>query len=126
MTHSMKRAAAAAVAVCFTHLTLATAAQGAMIATPDAAPGEQHACGLPAMAGSPEVRSYLLQAGVDPAEVEARLAASTAVDDPSCPDPRTLPAGRGIIGIAVFVFAVLIMTDTLGLTRIFPFTRSSR
>ena len=35
------------------------------------------------------------------------------------------PAG-GIIGAVVFVFLVLLVTDILGLTKVFPFTRSVR
>jgi hypothetical protein len=34
-----------------------------------------------------------------------------------------MPAGAGALGIALFVFAVLILSDVVGLTRIFPFTR---
>jgi len=35
------------------------------------------------------------------------------------------PAG-GIIGAIVLVFLVLLLTDILGFTKIFPFTRSIR
>ncbi|MEO6699231.1 MAG: PA2779 family protein [Paraperlucidibaca sp.] len=34
--------------------------------------------------------------------------------------------GGGIIGAIVFVFLVLLVTDLLGLTKVFPFTRSVR
>ena len=37
------------------------------------------------------------------------------------------PAGAGdVIGAIVFIFLVLLITDLLGLTKIFPFTRSVR
>jgi len=37
------------------------------------------------------------------------------------------PAGAvSILGVAVAVFAVLVVTDILGFTSIFPFTRSMR
>jgi hypothetical protein len=43
------------------------------------------------------------------------------------PGMDTLPAGGdGVIGAIVFVFLVLLITDILGLTKIFPFTRSVR
>ena len=35
------------------------------------------------------------------------------------------PAG-GIIGVILFVFFVLLVTDILGFTKVFPFTRSIR
>ena len=34
-----------------------------------------------------------------------------------------LPAGGGIIGAAVIVFIVLVITDVIGATDIFPFVR---
>jgi hypothetical protein len=36
------------------------------------------------------------------------------------------PAGGGIIGAIVLVFLVLLLTDILGFTKVFPFTRSVR
>lgn len=35
-------------------------------------------------------------------------------------------AGDGVIGAIIFVFLVLLVTDILGFTKIFPFTRSIR
>lgn len=37
-----------------------------------------------------------------------------------------LPAGGGIIGVLFAVFIILLITDILGLTKVFPFTRSVR
>ena len=43
---------------------------------------------------------------------------------------KTLPAGGDglgtIVGAAVTIFVILLITDILGLTKIFPFTRSVR
>jgi intracellular sulfur oxidation DsrE/DsrF family protein len=37
------------------------------------------------------------------------------------------PAGAGdVLGVIVFIFLVLLVTDILGFTKIFPFTRSIR
>ena len=36
------------------------------------------------------------------------------------------PAGSGIIGAIVLIFLVLLVTDILGFTKVFPFTRSVR
>jgi hypothetical protein len=66
--------------------------------------------------------------GVDPAEVQARVAAMSdeevarlagAID-------RLPSGGVDIIGAIVLVFIVLLITDILGYTKVFPFTRSAR
>ena len=36
------------------------------------------------------------------------------------------PAGAGIVGTLFAVFIILLVTDILGLTKVFPFTRSVR
>ena len=36
------------------------------------------------------------------------------------------PAGGDVLGVIVFIFVVLLITDILGFTKIFPFTRSLR
>lgn len=36
------------------------------------------------------------------------------------------PAGAGIVGVLFTVFVILLITDILGLTKVFPFTRSVR
>jgi hypothetical protein len=37
-----------------------------------------------------------------------------------------LPAGGDILGIMFTIFIILLITDILGLTKVFPFTRSVR
>ena len=73
-----------------------------------------------------ELRARLEAHGVDPAEVQARVNALT--DDEAAQLAEridALPAGGdGIIGALVFVFLVLLITDIVGLTKVFPFTRS--
>lgn len=36
------------------------------------------------------------------------------------------PAGAGVLGVLFTVFVILLVTDILGFTKIFPFTRSIR
>ena len=38
----------------------------------------------------------------------------------------TAPAGADVLGTIVFIFVLLLVTDILGFTKIFPFTRSIR
>lgn len=35
-------------------------------------------------------------------------------------------AGNGLVGALVFIFVLLLVTDLLGLTKVYPFTRSVR
>lgn len=39
---------------------------------------------------------------------------------------KNLPAGGDIVGVLFTVFIILLVTDILGLTKVFPFTRSVR
>jgi hypothetical protein len=77
------------------------------------------------------VREHLLAMGVDPSQVEARLAAlspaelaqlSARIDQ--------MPAGGDGIGAVVvailIVFLVLLITDLAGLTDVFPFVKKHR
>jgi len=75
-----------------------------------------------------DVRAELVRLGVAPAQVEERVAALTDEEASIMADKLdSAPAGGdGIIGAIVFVFLVLLVTDILGLTKIFPFTRSVR
>lgn len=73
-----------------------------------------------------EVQSELVARGIDPTEAKSRVAALT--DDEASSMATQLdkaPAG-GIIGAILLVFFVLLLTDILGFTKIFPFTRSVR
>lgn len=68
--------------------------------------------------------------GVDPKMVEQRIALMSDEEVSKISSQiDTLPAGGdlgGIIGAVVFVFVVLLITDILGLTKVFGFTRSVR
>lgn len=76
----------------------------------------------------PEVQAELVKRGVDPAQARDRIAALN--DEEAATLARQIDAapagGNGFIGAVVFVFLVLLVTDILGLTKIFPFTRSVR
>jgi hypothetical protein len=73
-----------------------------------------------------DVRAKLEAHGVALAEVKARIAALTDEEAAQLADRMdSLPAGgEGVLGILLIVFLVLLLTDILGYTKIFPFTRS--
>lgn len=68
--------------------------------------------------------------GVDPKMVEQRIALMSDEEVSKISSKiDTLPAGGdfgGIVGAVVFVFVVLLITDILGFTKVFGFTRAAR
>ena len=73
-----------------------------------------------------EVRTQLQAHGVNPAEVKARVAAMT--DDEVAHlagQIESVPAGGAdVLGVILTVFIILLITDILGFTKVFPFTKS--
>jgi hypothetical protein len=68
-------------------------------------------------------QAQLAAYGVSGADVQARVATMTDEEAASlAANIDDQPAG-GIIGAIVLVFLVLLITDILGYTKIFPFTR---
>ena len=75
-----------------------------------------------------DVRAQLATLGVNPADAKARVAALT--DDEAAQLAArmdSMPAGGdgigAVLGVAVLVFLVLLLTDILGFTHVFPFTK---
>jgi len=78
-----------------------------------------------------DVQSRLEGLGVSPSEVKARVAALSDAEAAQLAGRiDSLPAGGdavgSILGVALLVFIILLITDILGLTKVFPFTRSVR
>jgi len=75
-----------------------------------------------------DVQAQMQQLGVDPAAARARVDALT--DDEAAQlagHIDQLPAGADSFwGVLFAIFVILLITDILGLTKIFPFTRSMR
>ncbi len=78
-----------------------------------------------------DVAKILGQMDVDPKMIEARVASMTDEEASEIAyQIGTLPTGGSavgsIVGAAVFVFIVLLITDILGFTKVFGFTRTVR
>lgn len=77
-----------------------------------------------------DVQQAMINQGVNPAEARSRVAALTEEEVLQIAgELDRLPAGAGvgsIIGAVVLIFLVLLITDILGFTKVFPFTRSAR
>jgi hypothetical protein len=107
--------------------------QAAMVSTDQVAEsaitvkGEQDRAKIVAMLSRDDMQSALEARGIDPVEAKSRVAALTDEEANSLATQLDkAPAGGGIIGAVVLVFLVLLLTDILGFTKIFPFTRSVR
>ena len=75
-----------------------------------------------------DVRAQLESLGVNPADAKARVAALT--DDEAAQLaakvdslPAGADAGGALIGALLIIFIVLLITDILGVTKVFPFTK---
>ena len=75
-----------------------------------------------------DVQAQLLARGVDPAQVQARVDSLTDEEMQTlATNMDQLPAGGdSFVGALVFIFLVLLITDLLGLTDIFPFVKHNR
>ncbi len=71
-----------------------------------------------------DVRQQIVGYGVEPAEAVKRVAAMTDTEVAQLNHRiDAMQAGAGILDLAVLVFIILLVTDILGYTDIFPFVK---
>jgi hypothetical protein len=105
------------------------AAQAAMIGTGqimDHSQAQQERAHVKTLLNRADLAAQLQGAGVDPAQLQARV--DSLSDDEVAQlagQLDQLPAGSGLLGTAVFIFLVLLATDILGYTDIFPFVKKT-
>jgi hypothetical protein len=117
-----------ALAVLVTSLPLGTV-QAALVSTEQllaAGDGAAERARVMAFIERADVRGQMVALGVDPDEAAARVQAlSDAQVREIAGQLDRLPAGQSAIGIIVgailLIFLVLLLTDLLGLTNVFPF-----
>ena len=74
-----------------------------------------------------EVRQAMLGQGVSPQAALERVAAMSDSEVAQLAGRiDQAPAGGDVLGVLFTVFIVLLVTDIMGLTKVFPFTRSVR
>ncbi|HWQ37539.1 MAG TPA: PA2779 family protein [Burkholderiales bacterium] len=81
---------------------------------------------ISALLERPEVQAELIRRGVSVDEARKRVAALTdeEVDQLAGGGIESLPAGASdVLGAILVVFVVLLITDILGFTKVFSFTR---
>ena len=124
MIRSFKRLVSSLLIVCLAGLGLP--AHAGMLPT-QAGAGDNERGQMLSILDRQEVRAGLESRGVSAADVKARVAAMS--DDEVAQlagQIEKLPAGGDVLGVLLIVFIVLLITDILGFTKIFPFTRSVR
>jgi hypothetical protein len=125
-----RRIVATALIVSITSLALPQPAQAGMLSTGTAiAVGDRDR--IANVVNRAEVRAQLQAYGVNIADVNARIAALTDEEAARVAQQiDSLPAGAdgigALVGLAVFIFIVLLITDLLGVTKVFPFTKPIR
>lgn len=112
---------------------LAQAAPSLLIGTEEAAAAVQAAAPSPtharlqAVLDRAELADALHERGVSQQQLRERI---NALSDGEARELLAqidqAPAGAGVLGIALTLFIVLLITDILGLTKVFPFTRPVR
>ena len=134
MTLRTRRLLTALVAACVSYTGFVQGANAALIGTEQVATTQ----GLPAEGAArahvlatlerADVVQGLQARGVDPQQVRARVdALSDAEVAQLSQQLDSAPAGASdILGVIVTIFVVLLITDILGFTKVFPFTRSIR
>ena len=74
-----------------------------------------------------DVSKALQKMGVNPDEARQRVAALSDSELANLSDKvDRLPAGGDFFGTVGLIFIILLITDLLGLTKVFPFTRAQR
>jgi hypothetical protein len=131
MIHPIKKVFVHALITSFMFVGFAQTAQASIITTEQVvavANAEQNRAKVMSTFTRADVQAELQKMGIDTDEAKARVAAMTDAETASIANKiDTLPAGGdGILGTLVFIFVVLLVTDILGLTKVFPFTRSMR
>ncbi|WP_192037200.1 PA2779 family protein [Halomonas sp. YLGW01] len=104
-----------------------TAPAGDLISTQDALSASQVAADrerINDLLAREDVQQQLLLQGVQPAEVQARVAALSDEEVAQMANQLDeMPAGASVVGALFAVFVILLVTDILGLTNVYPFTR---
>jgi uncharacterized protein DUF6627 len=123
MTARLRRFIATVLAIC---IAAPLPSQAAMVATNAALAGSQRTQ-VARLLERADVQARLEAYGVSAAGVKARVAALS--DDEAAALAAkidSLPAGGDLVTAVVLVFLILLLTDILGYTKIFPFTRPVR
>jgi outer membrane receptor protein involved in Fe transport len=130
MMKTIKRLIATLLIPCMAFAGVPLTAQAAMVSTEQALvtpAGDANRDRVSTFFTRADVQTALQAQGVDANAAIERVQAMSDVEVAQLADRvDNAPAGAGVIGVLFTVFLVLLVTDILGLTTVFPFTRSIR
>jgi hypothetical protein len=130
MIHPLKKMFVHTLITAFVSVGFTQSVQAAIISTEQvitAAAAEQNRAKIAETFARADVQAELQKMGVSTEEAQARVAALTDAETASIANKiDSLPAGGDIVGTLVFIFVLLLVTDILGLTKVYPFTKSIR
>ena len=116
-------------AILFCWLSVQTTVSASMISNSDIAAIEIAQIDRDALLNSLEredVKQALIVRGVDPEQAKLRVASMTDEEINILKQKiDELPAGSGVVGAIVLIFLVLLATDLLGYTDVFPFVKKT-
>lgn len=126
MKSRFHRVIAGALIVCLGAITVPAPAFAGIVSTDTVIAGAERTR-LAGMLERVDVQARLQALGVDPADARARVAALSDEEAARLSaELDQLPAGGDALGVILVVFLVLLFTDIMGYTKIFPFTRPAR
>lgn len=106
------------------HLPAANAAMVGTETVVNAAQAQQNRERVLGTLNRADVQQQLVARGVDPAQVQARLDSLTDEEVQTLAAKMDqLPAGGDALGLLVFIFVLLLITDILGFTNVYPFVK---
>jgi hypothetical protein len=128
--NAFKRITASLLIASTTLLGMPLVAQAAVVSSTDAyaTPAQSDARNrLSELLAREEVRTGLAARGLNVEQAQARVQSMTDEEVASLAGRLDqAPAGGDVLGLLFTVFIVLLVTDILGLTKVYPFTRSVR
>jgi hypothetical protein len=131
MIHPLKKLFVHTMITALVFVGFTQSVQAAIVSTEQvvtAAAAEQNRAKVAATFERADVQAELQKMGINADEARARVAAMSDAEAASVANKiDSLPAGGdAIVGTLVFIFVLLLVTDILGLTKVFPFTKSVR
>ncbi len=127
---NFKRLVTSCLIVCVTSAGFPLTAQAGIVATDEITSGMGAASSrdrVSTFLARDDVRQAMLGQGVSPQAATERVKAMSDAEVAQLAGRiDQAPAGGDVLGIIFTVFIVLLVTDIMGLTKVFPFTRSVR
>ena len=127
---NFKQIVSAGLIVCITLAGFPMTAQAGMVSTDEVstvASADANRDKVSAFLAREDVRQAVQAQGVSPQAAAARVKAMSDAEVAQLTGRiDQAPAGGDVLGMLFTIFVILLVTDIMGLTKVFPFTRSVR